>query len=729
MKILKKPFKMKQFLKFSALICIIFATGCKSDIKMNKDVKTPEAEIQAKSLTIHNSTRIDNYFWMRLTDDQKTAKNKDAQTQKVEAYLNSENEYFDKVTASTNNFQKELFEEMKGRIKEDDTSVPYFRNDYFYITRFEKGNQYPIYSRKKDNLESIEEVLFNVNKEAGGYEYFQLGGLNVSPNNTLVAFATDTVSRRQYTIQIKNLETGNILTDKIENTTGGSVWSNDNKTLFYTKKDPLTLRSSSIYRHILGTDASEDVIVFEEKDETYSTYVYKTKSHKFIVIGSSSTLSSEFRIISADNPYGDWKIIQPREDNLEYSLAHYGDYFYIQTNKDDAINFKLMKTPVNKTTKENWVDVIPHRKETLLEDVSIFKNYLVIEERTQGLGKIRIKTWDGKEDYYLPFDEETYSAGVYANPEFDTDVIRYSYNSMTTPNSVIDFNMKNQTKEVKKEQEVLGGKFNKNNYKSERVWATARDGKKVAISLVYHKDTELNKDTPLLQYAYGSYGYTISDGFSTTRLSLLDRGFVYAVAHIRGGQYLGREWYNDGKMMNKKNSFFDFIDCSKYLIENNYTSAKHLYAMGGSAGGLLMGGVSNLNPELYNGIIAAVPFVDVISTMLDESIPLTTGEFDEWGNPKEKEAYDYMLSYSPYDQVQAKDYPNMLVTTGYFDSQVQYWEPAKWVAKLRELKTDNNVLLLHTNMDVGHGGASGRFDSLKETAIDYTFLLALENKL
>ena len=720
---------MNQLLKFSALICVIFAAGCKSDIKMNKKVKTPKAEIQAKSLTIHNSTRIDNYFWMRLTDEQKIAKNKDVQTQKVEAYLNSENEYFNQVTASTNNFQKELFEEMKGRIKEDDTSVPYFRNQYFYITRFEKGSQYPIYSRKKENLEANEEILFNVNEEAKGHEYFQLGGLNVSSDNNLVSFATDTVSRRQYTIQIKNLETGKILSDKIENTTGGSVWSNDNKTLFYTKKDPLTLRSSSIYRHILGTDASEDVVVFEEKDETYNTYVYKTKSHKFIVIGSSSTLSSEFRIISADNPYGDWKVIQPREDNLEYSLAHYGDYFYIQTNKDNATNFKLMKTPVNKTTKENWVDVIPHREETLLEDVSIFKNYLVIEERTEGLSKIRIKTWDGKQDYYLPFDEETYSAGVYSNPEFDTDVIRYSYNSMTTPNSVIDFNMKNQTKDVKKEQEVLGGKFNKNNYKSERVWATARDGKKVAISLVYHKDTELTKDTPLLQYAYGSYGYTISDGFSTTRLSLLDRGFVYAVAHIRGGQYLGREWYNNGKMMNKKNTFFDFIDCSKFLIKNNYTSAKHLYAMGGSAGGLLVGAVSNLNPELYNGIIAAVPFVDVISTMLDESIPLTTGEFDEWGNPKEKEAYDYMLSYSPYDQVQAKDYPNMLVTTGYFDSQVQYWEPAKWVAKLRELKTDDNILLLHTNMDVGHGGASGRFDALKETARDYTFILALENKL
>ena len=720
---------MNQILKLSVLISIIFVSGCKSDKHMNTDLKAPSAEKQAKSLTIHNSTRIDNYFWMRLTDEQKTAKNKDVQTQKVEAYLNSENEYFDKVTASTNNFQKELFEEMKSRIKEDDTSVPYFRNNYFYITRFEKGSQYPIYSRKKESLEVDEEILFDVNEEAQEHEYFQLGALNVSPDNKLVAFATDTVSRRQYTIQIKNLETGELLTDKIENTTGGSVWSNDNRTLFYTKKDPLTLRSSSIYRHVLGTDASEDVIVFEEKDETYSTYVYKTKSHKFIVIGSSSTLSSEFRIISADKPYGDWRVIQPREDNLEYSLAHYGDYFYIQTNKDDAINFKLMKTPVNKTTKENWVDVIPHRNETLLEDVSIFKNYLVIEERSNGLGKIRIKTWDGKEDYYLPFNEETYSAGVYANPEFDTNVIRYSYNSMTTPNSVIDFNMKNQTKEVKKEQEVLGGKFDKNNYKSERVWAIARDGKKVAISLVYHKDTELNKNTPLLQYAYGSYGYTISDGFSTTRLSLLDRGFVYAVAHIRGGQYLGREWYNDGKMMNKMNSFFDFIDCSKYLIENSYTSAKHLYAMGGSAGGLLMGGVSNLNPELYNGIIAAVPFVDVISTMLDESIPLTTGEFDEWGNPKEKEAYEYMLSYSPYDQVTSKEYPNMLVTTGYFDSQVQYWEPAKWVAKLRELKTDKNTLLLHTNMDVGHGGASGRFDALKETAIDYTFLLALENKI
>ena len=571
--------------------------------------------------------------------------------------------------------------------------------------------------------------MFDVNEAAKGYEYFRLTGLNVSPNNQLVAFATDTLSRRKYTIQIKNLETTEIYSDRIENTNGGSVWANDNKTLFYTKQDPITLRSSKIYRHILGTDSSNDEVVFEEKDETFGTFVSKTKSQKYIVIGSYSTLSSEFRVISADNPYGDWKVIQPREDNLEYSLAHYGDYFYIQTNKDNATNFKLMKTPIDKTTKENWVDVIPHREDTLLEDVSIFSEYLVLEERTDGLFKIRIKRWDGKEDYYIPFDEETYSAGVYSNSEFDTDIIRFSYNSLTTPNSVIDFSMKNKTKDILKEQEILGGKFDKNNYKSERIWATARDGKKIAISLVYHKDTKLGKETPLLQYAYGSYGYTISDGFSSTRLSLLDRGFVYAIAHIRGGQYLGREWYNDGKMMNKKNTFFDFIDCSKYLIQNNYTSADHLYAMGGSAGGLLMGAVSNMNPELYNGIIAAVPFVDVISTMLDESIPLTTGEFDEWGNPKEKEAYEYMLSYSPYDQVESKAYPNMLVTTGYFDSQVQYWEPAKWVAKLRDLKTDNHILLLHTNMDVGHGGASGRFDSLKETARDYTFLLALEGKL
>ncbi|TCI92806.1 S9 family peptidase [Tenacibaculum sp. M341] len=696
---------------------------------MEKNTPPPVADKQPYKLEKHGDVRIDDYFWMRLTDEQKNAEKKDEQTQKVYDYLNAENAYFEDKMGYTNDFQESLFEEMKGRIKEDDESVPYKQNGYYYITRYEKGQQYPIYSRKKGSLDSEEIILFNVNDEAKGFDYFQLGGLNVSPDNKLIAFATDTVSRRQYFIKIKNLETGEIYSDNIENTTGGSVWANDNKTLFYTKKDPVTLRSSQIYKHVLGTDASEDVLVFEEKDETFGTFVTKSKSKKYLVIGSYSTVSSEYQVLEADNPNGEFRVIQERERDLEYDIAHYKDHFYVKTNKDGATNFKLMKTPEDKTTKENWVDVIPHREDTLFEDFSIFKDYLVLEERNNGLFKIRIKRWDGSEDYYLPFDEETYSAGVYSNPEFDTDVIRYSYNSMTTPSSVIDFNMKDQSKEIKKEQEVLGGKFDKSNYVSKRLWVTARDGKKVALSIVHRKDTKIDKNTPVLQYAYGSYGYTISDGFSTTRLSLLDRGFIFALAHIRGSQYLGRDWYEDGKMLNKKNTFNDFVDCSKYLIAEGYTSPEHLYAMGGSAGGLLMGAVINMNPELYNGVIAAVPFVDVISTMVDDTIPLTTGEYDEWGNPNDKEYYDYMKSYSPYDQVSAKAYPNMLVTTGLHDSQVQYWEPAKWVAKLRELKTDDNLLFMHTNMEAGHGGASGRFDSLKETAREYTFLLALEEKL
>ena len=711
------------------VISLIFAVACKNQTMKSTDAKAPIAHKEPTKLEKHGDVRIDNYFWMRLSDEQKLAKEKDKQTTSVVDYLNSENTYYEEVTAYTQNFQETLFQEMKGRIKEDDSSVPYKDNGYFYITRYKTGKQYPIYSRKKETLEAKEEIMFDVNEMAKDFEYYQLGGLNISEDNKLAVFATDTVSRRQYVLRIKNLETGEIYKDSIENTTGGSVWANDNTTLFYTKKDPVTLRSEKIFRHVLGTPTSEDVEVFHEKDDTFGTYVTKSKSNKYILIGSYSTISTEAQFLDANNPTGNFKMLQSRERDLEYSVAHFENDFYLLTNKDDATNFKLMKTAVNKTAKENWVDVIPHREDTLLEDFSIYKDYLVLEERNNGLNKIRIKRWDKKEDYYLPFEEETYSAGVYENPDFDTAIIRYSYNSMTTPSSVVDFNMNDKSKEVKKEQEVLGGKFQKENYISKRVWATARDGKKVAISLVHHKDTPLNKDTPLLQYAYGSYGYTISDGFSTSRLSLLDRGFVFALTHIRGGQYLGREWYEDGKMLHKKNTFTDFIDCSKYLIENNYTSPDHLYAMGGSAGGLLMGAIVNMNPELYNGIIAAVPFVDVISTMLDDSIPLTTGEYDEWGNPNDKEYYEYIKSYSPYDQVTAKDYPNMMVTTGYFDSQVQYWEPAKWVAKLRELKTDTNLLFLHTNMDAGHGGASGRFDALKETAKEYTFFLALENKL
>ena len=693
------------------------------------DSQHPIAEKIPTELEKHGDVRIDNYFWMRLSDAQKLAPVKEEQTQKVVDYLEAENTYYKDVTAYTKDFQEKLFQEMKGRIKEDDASVPYKNNGYFYNTRYEIGKQYPIYSRKKGNLEAPEEILFDVNEMAKGFDYYQLGGLNVSPDNKLAVFATDTVSRRQYFLRIKNLETGEIYEDIIDNTTGGSVWANDNKTIFYTKKNPVTLRSEKIFKHVLGTPTSEDVEVYHEKDDTFGTYVTKSKSKKYIIISSFATMTTESRYLDADNPNGTFTILQPRIKDLEYNVSHYKDHFYFLTNKDGATNFKLMKTPISKTTIENWVDVIPHRKDTLLEDFSIFKDYLVLEERTNGLNKIRIKRWDETVDYYLPFDEETYSAGVFGNPEFDTETIRYSYNSFTTPSSVVDFNMATKAKEIKKQQEVLGGKFKQENYKSERIWATARDGKKIAISIVYHKDTKLNENTPLLQYAYGSYGYTIPDSFSTTRLSLLDRGFVYALAHIRGSEYLGREWYDNGKMLNKKNTFTDFIDCSRFLIANNYTSSKHLYAMGGSAGGLLMGAVVNMNPELYNGIIASVPFVDVVSTMLDDSIPLTTGEYDEWGNPNNKEFYDYIKSYSPYDQVEAKEYPHMLVTTGFHDSQVQYWEPAKWVAKLRELKTDNNVLFLDTNMETGHGGASGRFEALKETAKDYTFFLALENKV
>ncbi len=680
-----------------------------------KDPIPPKVAKKRKELTIHNDTRIDNYYWLN-----------ERENPEVITYLNAENEYYHQMTAHTDKLEEDLFQEMKGRIKEDDESVPYKKNGYFYNTRFEVGAQYPIYARKKALQDVKEEILFNVNEMAKGFDYYSLKGVSVSPNNKLTVFGVDIVSRRQYTLQFKNLETDEVFADKIENTTGTASWANDNKTIFYAKQDAESLRSHKIFKHILGTDTSEDIEVYHETDETFGTFVYKTKSQKYIIIGSYSTLSTEYRFLDANNPLGNFTVFQPRERDLEYSIAHYNSDFYILTNKDKATNFKLMKTSEMKTSKENWIDVIPHRVAVLLEDISIFKDYLVLEERSNGLNKIRIIRWDKTADYYLPFDEETYSAGVYSNPEFDTNIIRYSYNSMTTPSSVIDFNMDDKSKEIKKEQEVLGGKFDKKNYISERIWVPARDGKQVAVSVVYRKDTILNKDTPLLLYAYGSYGHTISDGFSITRLSLLDRGFVFGIAHVRGSEYLGRNWYENGKLLHKKKTFTDFVDCAKHLIAKKYTSEKHLYAMGGSAGGLLIGAIINMNPELFNGVIAAVPFVDVVTTMLDDTIPLTTGEYDEWGNPNDKKYYEYIKSYSPYDNIENKQYPNLLVTTGLHDSQVQYFEPAKWVAKLREQSKNNNKLLFHTVMNVGHGGASGRFESLKDVAREYAFLLDLE---
>lgn len=681
---------------------------------MNQNIKEPIAKILPKELKMHNDVRVDNYYWLN-----------ERENEDVTIYLEEENCYYEEMTAHTKDFQKDLFEEMKSRIKEDDSSVPYFYNGYWYLTRFEKGKDYPIYTRKKETLEANEEILFDCNEMAKDHAYFKLGGLNISDDNKFAAFGIDTVSRREYTIQIKNLETGEILPEKIEKTTGGSTWAADNKSLFYSRKDEQTLRADRIFKHILGDDIENDVLIFEENDETFSTYIYRSKSKKYLIIGSESTLTSEFQILEAVNPEGKFCVFQKRTRGLEYSVSHYNDHFYMVTNKDDATNFKLMITPENETSKENWKDLIPHREEVLLEGIDIFKDYLVVSERANGLNQIWIKPWNA-EGYYLPFESETYTAFTTTNVDFDTEVLRYAYQSLATPSSVIDFNMRTQEKEIKKEQEVLGGTFDKNNYTEERVWATATDGTKVPISMVYRKGITKNGNNSTLLYAYGSYGASMEPYFSTVRLSLLDRGFIYAIAHVRGGEDLGRDWYEDGKLLNKKNTFTDFIDCSHYLIEQKYTSAQHLYAEGGSAGGMLMGVIINEAPELYNGVIAQVPFVDVVTTMLDDSIPLTTGEYDEWGNPNEKEYYDYMKSYSPYDNVKEQNYPNLYISTGFHDSQVQYWEPAKWIAKLRALRTNNNLLFLDTNMDTGHGGASGRFESLKEVAKEYAFILDLE---
>ncbi|RZJ72838.1 S9 family peptidase [Flavobacterium sp.] len=675
----------------------------------------PVAAVRPHSLEKHGDVRIDNYYWLN-----------DRENPEVIEYLNQENAYYHEMTKGEEPFREALFEEMKARIKEDDESVPYFYNGYWYITRFETGKNYPVYSRKKGSLDAPEEILFDCNEMAKGHSFFQLGAVSISPDNKYATFGVDLKGRRIYTIRIKNLETGEIFADTIQNAAPNCVWANDNKTLFFTRQDKKTLRSDKIFRHKLGTHEDEDVVVFNETDDTFHVSVSKEKSKKFLVIHSSSTLTTESRILLAENPDGEFVPFQKRVRGLEYTISHYGDSFYVMTNKDGATNFKLMKTPDTATSKENWVDLIAHREDTLLEGIDIFKDYLVIEERSNGLNKIQIRPWNGQQAYYLPFDIETYTAYTTTNVDFDTEVLRYGYQSMATPSSVIDFNMRTKQKTVLKEQQVLGGKFQKGNYVEERQWATAQDGTKVPISLVYRKDLTKDGKNPLLQYAYGSYGASMDPYFSSTRLSLLDRGFIYAIAHIRGGEDLGRQWYEDGKLLQKKNTFTDFIDVSRFLISEGYTSPEHLYAEGGSAGGLLMGAVANMAPELYNGVIAQVPFVDVVTTMLDEDIPLTTGEYDEWGNPNEKDYYHYMLSYSPYDNVSAQNYPNMYISTGLHDSQVQYWEPAKWVAKLRNIKTNDKLLFLDTNMEAGHGGASGRFEALKELAREFSFLLTLE---
>lgn len=704
---------------FPFIYSITFVIGCNSNQKSMPDttISPPLADVIPYQHKIHDHIRIDPYYWLNDRDNPE-----------VLDYLDRENDYYQKMTAHTRSLQKELYEEMRARIKEEDSSVPNFYNGYWYITRYQEGKDYPIYSRKKEVLSAAEEILFDCNEMADGLDYFRLVGISVSPDNTKVAFGVDTVSRRQYTIKVKDLKSGELLKTNIKNTTGGSVWAADNASLFYNKKDEQTLRSEAVYKHRIDAPNPKDELVYEEVDETYSVYVSSSKSRKYIFISSHSTTTTEYRFIEADQPQANFKVIHPRTSGLEYDVEHFGDHFYFHTNLNKATNFQIMRTPIDQTSSEFWEPLLPHREDVLVEDIELFDQYWVVNERENGLSRLRIIRWDNTADYYLPIEEETYALNISFNPEFKSTQLRYVFNSLTTPSSVIEFDMASQQKTILKTQEVLGGDFDPNHYVSKRLWADARDGSKIPISIVFHKDTQLSESTPILQYAYGSYGHTIDPSFSSNRLSLLDRGFAFAIAHIRGGEYLGRHWYEQGKLLKKKNTFYDFIDCSKFLIQKKYTSSEHLYANGGSAGGLLMGVIINLAPDLYNGVIADVPFVDVVTTMLDDTIPLTTSEYDEWGNPNEKQYYDYMLSYSPYDQVKAQDYPNLLVTSGLHDSQVQYFEPTKWVARLRANKTDQNLLFLDTNMKAGHSGASGRFDGLKELAKKFAFIIDLEEK-
>lgn len=696
---------------------IIFSCNQNNMEQTNTAIKPPVANKIPKELTIHGDTRIDNYYWLRDMD------RKDPE---VINYLNEENAYTKAKFGHTVEFQEQLYEEMVGRLDQTDESVPVKWNGYWYYSRYEEGKEYPLYCRKKQNLEAEEEIMLNVPEMAEGYDYYAVGGRSVSPDNKWLAFGVDTLSRRIYKIYFKNLETGEIIEEAIDNTTGSCSWANDNKTVFYTVKDE-ALRSYKIYKHVKGSGETTDREIFHEDDDTFSTFVYKSKSDAYIIIGSFSTNSTEYRFLDANEPEGEFVVIEPRGEMHEYGVAHYGDHFYITTNLE-AKNFRLMKTPVSNTAKEHWQEVIPHRENVLLESIAIFKNFLVVDERIDGLTNLRIIPWNKAEkEYFLPFKDPAYLAYIGANPEFDTEILRYSYSSLTTPMSTYDFNMKSQEQELKKRQKIIGG-HDPEEYKSERLMVEARDGVKIPLSIVYKNDTPMDGTSPLLLYAYGSYGSSTEAFFSSARLSLLDRGMIFAIAHVRGGQEMGRHWYEDGRLLNKKNTFTDFIDCAEFLVNEQYTNTNQLFAMGGSAGGLLMGAIVNMRPDLWKGVVAAVPFVDVVTTMLDETIPLTTGEYSEWGNPNEEEYYHYIKSYSPYDNIEAKEYPNMLVTTGLHDSQVQYWEPAKWVAKLRELKTDDNMLLLHCNMEAGHGGASGRFKRFKEIALEYAFILTLADR-
>ncbi|WP_407083820.1 S9 family peptidase [Photobacterium leiognathi] len=684
-----------------------------------QDLQAPIAKKIPHTMTIHDDTRIDNYYWMR--DDNRA-------DPEIIAHLNAENAYTDAVMAHTEALQQQLFEEIKGRIVKDDNSVPVKQGNYFYSSEVTGDNEYAISVRADDFNGTNKTVLLDINELAKNHEYYNVSSLSVSQDENLLAYGEDTVSRRIYTIKVKNLATGEYLADEITGTSGSIAWQNDNQAFYYIKKDPQTLLGYQVYRHQLGTNQADDTLIFEETDPSFYTSIGKSKDNELVYIWHSSTETSAVSIIDANDPNATATPFLEREEGLEYSISKLGQQFYVLTNYE-AVNFRLMKVDADKLgDKTEWQDVIAPQEGVMLEDYELFDNYLVYQQRSNGLTHITVRQLDTNEERELRFNDEAFTAFFYGNKELNTNKLRLYYSSMTTPASHYDINLDNSEFTLLKQAEVLGD-FNANNYQSERLMINARDGKQVPVSLVYRKDLFKKDGTnPLYQYGYGSYGSTIDPSFSSSRLSLLDRGFVYAIAHIRGSEMLGRPWYEDGKKLTKQNTFNDFIDVTKALVEQGYGAKDKIFAVGGSAGGLLMGAIANQAPELYCGIAAQVPFVDVVTTMLDESIPLTTNEYDEWGNPNQKEYYEYMLSYSPYDNVGKHDYPSMLVTTGLHDSQVQYFEPMKWVAKLREMKTDNNRLLFKTDMEAGHGGASGRFKALHEDALEYAFFIDLLNE-
>jgi len=699
---------MKKSVLVFAAICCVFMISCAPAAPV-----APSAEKRPQELELHGDVRVDDYYWLR-----------ERTNPEVLAYLEAENAYTSSMMAETETFQEELFQELKNRIDPDESTVPALDDGYYYYKRYEGDLEYPIHCRKQGSVEAPEEIMIDVNQIAEGHDFCSVRGISVSPDARLMSWALDTVGRRKYTIQFKDLETGEALPDVIPEVTGRLAWANDNRTVFYTKQDEETLRSYQVYRHVLGTNPAEDVLVYEETDPTYSVWLWKTRSDRYIVVHSEQTLASEVRFLDADRPQGEFRVIAPRERGVEYSADHVGNRFIIRTNLE-AENFRLMAAPVTRPGRANWREIIPVRDDVFLQDAEVFRNFMVVTERSGGLSRLRVIPWGGGEELEVEFDDPAYVTWVDENHDFDTRVLRYGYSSPNTPETIYDLDLATRERSLMKQEKIRGG-FDPANYTVERVMAPVRDGVEVPISLVYQTGIERDGSNPTLLHAYGSYGSSSEARFRSAEVSLLDRGFIFAVAHIRGGQEMGRWWYEDGKLLKKKNTFTDFIDCGQFLVDQGYTTPEKLFARGGSAGGLLMGAVANMAPELFAGIIAHVPFVDVVTTMLDDDIPLTTGEFDEWGNPEDREYYDYMLSYSPYDNVEAKSYPAMLVTTALEDSQVQYFEPAKWVAKLRTVKTDSNPLLLKTEMAAaGHGGVSGRYKQYRETALEYAFMLGV----